>query len=284
MEAISKILFPTDFSPTAQNAFRYCLLLADKFQAEIQLLHVVYPQYEILDLPVMATHAMQDKTEVAKTVMQTFVEFGLAQVQLNHALSYVPVIRQDIEVGSPAAIINSIARRDDADLIVMGTKGEHNLFEKFFGSVTSDVIRNAPCSIWVVPEHSRYEDVQIATYATDLNEADPYHIWKVCQLLDPYSPIVHCVHVNEQKSLEEAMDFSEFGKFFDHHAPTLQINFRSLNGPIAESIQEFTDTYDVDLLVMYAPHHSLFEQAFHKSQTRKMAFQTNIPLLLFRPM
>lgn len=284
MDAISKILFPTDFSPTAQNAFRYCLLLADRFKAEIRLLHVVYPEYEILDLPVMATQAMQDKADVARSVMQSFVEFGLAQVQLSYGLTDVPLIRQDVEVGNPASIINAVARRDSTDLIVMGTKGEHNLFEKLFGSVTTDVIKNAPCSIWVVPEHSRYAPIQIATYATDLNEADPYHIWKVCQLLDPYSPIVHCVHVNENNSLEEAFDFSDFGRFFDYHAPALQINFRPLNGPVTESIQEFTDTYDVDLLIMYAPHHSLFEQVFHKSQTRKMAFQTQVPLLLFRPL
>ena len=283
MEAIQKILFPTDFSPAAQNAFRYCLKLADAFKAEIQLLHVIYPQYEMLDLPVMATRAMQDKADVAKNVMQSFVEFGLAQSQMSGQLSHVPVIRHEVELGSPAGIINAIAKRDDVDIIVMGTKGEHNLLEKLFGSVTTEVIKNAPCSIWVVPEHSRYEQIQIAAYATNLNEADPYHIWKVCQLLDPFSPIMHCIHVNANDSLEEAMDFSDFGKFFEYHAPTLQINFHALKGSIVNSVQEFSDNHDVDLLVMYAPHHGLFEQVFHKSQTRRMAFQTSIPLLLFRP-
>ena len=283
MEAIQKILFPTDFSPTAQNAFRYCLQLAANLQAEIHVLHVIYPQYEVLDLPVMATQAMQDKAAAAEVVMKTVVSAELFLLQIYDQLPHAPVIHQEVVLGSPAGMINAIAKRDDIDLIVMGTKGEHNLLEKLFGSVTTEVIKNAPCSIWVIPEHSSYKPVQIAGYATNLNEADPFHIWKVCQLLESYSPIMHCIHVNTSDALEEAMDFSDFGRFFDYHAPTLQINFHALKGPITSSIQEFSDNHDVDLLVMYAPHHSLFEQVFHKSQTRRMAFQSSIPLLLFRP-
>ncbi|MFZ4427736.1 MAG: universal stress protein, partial [Saprospiraceae bacterium] len=66
MRKIHRILFPTDFSEAAQNAFRYCRSLADALSAEIFVLHVVYPEYELLDLPVLATKATHDKIDAAK--------------------------------------------------------------------------------------------------------------------------------------------------------------------------------------------------------------------------
>ena len=80
MKMIKKILFPTDFSATAQSAFRHCLLLADKYDADVEILHVIFPEYEALDLPVMAAQATKEKAEAAGVVMKTFVETGLTQV------------------------------------------------------------------------------------------------------------------------------------------------------------------------------------------------------------
>ena len=283
MRMIKKILFPTDFSATAQNAFRHCLLLADKYEADVEILHVIFPEYEALDLPVMAAQATKEKAEAAGVVMKTFVETGLAQVQAAHQLGHIPNVRSDIEIGTPSKIICETARRNNTDLIVMGTKGEHNALERFFGSVTTAVIANAPCNVWIVPEEASFERIDIIAYASDLKEADPYHIWEVGKLLEPFSPIIHCVHVNVKGSVEGAIDFASLGAFFEHHAPSLQINFHPLSGQsVVEALEEFIDTYEVDMLVMYAPQHNWFERTFYKSHTRRMALEVHVPLLIIK--
>ena len=43
---MKKILFPTDFSPTAENAFLYALALAAAMKAHLTLIHV----YELPEL------------------------------------------------------------------------------------------------------------------------------------------------------------------------------------------------------------------------------------------
>lgn len=283
MRMIKKILFPTDFSATAQNAFRHCLLLADKYGADIEVLHVIFPEYEALDLPVMAAQATKEKAEAARAAMKAFVESTLAQVQAAHQLEGVPNVKPDIEIGTPGKIICDAARRNEADLIVMGTKGEHNVLERVFGSVTTAVIGNAYCNLWIVPEKALFEQIDIIAYATDLMEADPYHIWEVGKMLEPFSPIIHCVHVNVNSSVEGAIDFASLGAFFEHHAPSLQINFHSLSGrSVIESLEEFIDTHDVGLLAMYAPRHNWIERAFRKSHTRRMAFEAHVPLLIIK--
>jgi nucleotide-binding universal stress UspA family protein len=283
MQAIKKILFPTDFSPTAQNAFRYCLWLADQWEARIELLHVVFPEYDALDLPVMATKATQEKVEAARLVLQTFVDQTLLQVQAGYEFRHAPDVRSDVEVGGPA-IISQIARRDEADLIVMGAKGEHNVMERLFGSVTTGVIDNAHCNVLVIPEHAGFGFLNVAVYASDLNEADPYHLWKVGQWLEPLGAVLHCVHVRTATSDERELKISDMEAFFQDHAPALQIRFHQFAGDsVTEALDEFADLHNADLLIMYAPHHNLLERIFRPSRTKKMALQTEVPLLLLKP-
>jgi nucleotide-binding universal stress UspA family protein len=283
MKTVQTILFPTDFSETAQNAFRYCLRVADAYQAKIELLHVIYPEYETMDIPVMAMKATQDKSEAAKEALQSFVDLSLVQVQAAYELRRAPSINSKVEIGDPVSVIAKIARRDHADLIIMGTKGRHNVLEKVFGSVTTGVMARAHCSVWVIPEEATYNAIDIVAYATDLQETDPYHIWKVSQLLEVFNPIMHCVHVQLPGAENGQLNISELEMFFTTHAPTLQIQFHNLKGAsVYERLEEFVDTYDVNVLAMYAPHQNLLERIFYQSTTRKMALRTHIPLLMYR--
>lgn len=281
MKAIKKILLPTDFSETAQNAFRYCLQVADIYQAEIELLHVIYPEYQAMDIPVMAAKAMQDKVETAKEVIQEFVDLGITQVQATRQLRSVPSIRSEILIGNPVAVIKDIAKRDHADLIIMGTREKHNALDKTFGSVTTGVIEHAPCPVWVIPGEANYEDIDIIAYATELNESEPYHIWKATQVLEPFHPLLHCVHVGNGASTDAKM--ADIELFFTQNAPALQVNFHNAKGAsITDSLEEFAENHDVDVLIMYAPHHNLWQRIFQQSITKTMALQTKIPILFYK--
>ena len=66
MKKIQNILVPTDFSDNALNAFRYAVWFADHYQADIHVVHVVYPIAEPLDYPAMAAQMMQQRMDTAK--------------------------------------------------------------------------------------------------------------------------------------------------------------------------------------------------------------------------
>ena len=281
MKKIKRILFPTDFSETARNAFRYTLLLADKLEAEIQILHAIYPQYEGMDLPVMASQATKKKIEVARSFLESFVDTSVEMVA--DLLENTATIETQVEIGSPASTITSFSQRENIDLIVMGTQGEHTTLEKLFGSVTSEVILRTKCHVLAIPDAAKLEKLQILAFATDLKEADPYHIWELTKLLEPFHPILHCVHVASDLDKEKVLDMNDLDAFFSHHAPSLQIKFHQLKGmDLASTLNEFDETFDVDLLVMTTHHRNFFERLFYKSQTRRMAMLTRIPLLIFR--
>jgi nucleotide-binding universal stress UspA family protein len=53
--------------------------------------------------------------------------------------------------GSPPVAIADHARREDIDLIVMGTHGRGPVAHLLIGSVAENVVRTAPCPVLTVP-------------------------------------------------------------------------------------------------------------------------------------
>ncbi len=282
MRTVKKILFPIDFSETAKNAFRYCIRLADEYGASIHLLHVVSPALQMMDTPIIAADVTLDKIETAKELLQSFVDMSLLQVQGSHALHRIPPMQSHVEIGEAVSVITKTARFESADLIVMGTRNEHDTLERFFGSMTTGVLERAHCPVWVVPEEAQFDKLDIAAYATDLQEADAEHIWQASQLLEPFHPTVHCVHVSNNGH-DNHINFQDIERFFASNAPALKIQFHQLEGKsVSDSLEAFSQANGVDVLIMYAPQHNLIERIFYPSETKRMALNTRIPLLLYK--
>ncbi len=282
MSQVKRILFPTDFSPSAQNAFKHCLILADYYQAKIEVLHVVFPEYAAMDVPVVSMATTREKVDAAVSVMHSFVELGLSQTQALYTFQSIPKVEEKVEIGIAVGTIVKLAEDRHADLIMMGTKGSHNTLEKAFGSVSTGVIEQAKCPVMLIPEFAQWKPTHIVAYASDLSESDPYHFWKAAELLTPFHPLLHVINIHKGNAHDQVA-IDELKKIFSDNTPAVQISFhQEKHDSIATGLEEFVDNYGVDLLVMYSPHRSWVERWFHHSQTRDVAFTTRIPLLVIK--
>lgn len=282
MKKRKKILVPVDFSLSSENAFRHAILTADKLEAEITLIHVVNPDVAVVEVPIAVEIAVHEQMKIAKQKLYEITSNIMAQVL--QLLQNVPVVLTEIELGNPFGAINRYAKTNNFDFIFMGTRNKHGAVDKIFGSVASNVIKNAPCPVMVIPEFAVYRDTTLVTYATDLEEVDPYEIWNVAKLLKPFHPIIRCVHFNEnERDLNSAINMSELKAFFSENAAALQITFHEISTENKEeSMLEFLETFDTNLLVAYRPERRFWKNLFHKSFTKKMALETKVPFLVLR--
>jgi nucleotide-binding universal stress UspA family protein len=280
MKKPKKLLFPTDFSPHASNAFRYAMLLADQLEANIEVIHVVFPEAEPLDFPVLVAQSTQMRLESAKEQLTQFVDIGLTQML--QQLKNVPAIAPNIEVGTPSKVIADAAKRDDIDLIVMGIKGMRSNIDKMMGSVASGVVKKSHCPVIVVPEDAQFQLKKIA-YASNLNEADPFEIWKMVRLLDLKNPTIRCIHFNPGDKEMSSETMEAMRSFFSERISNLKIHFQNLPGTnIIQNLNDFIDLYEIDLLAMYQPQRTFLENLFHHSHTKEMALKTHVPLLILK--
>ena len=277
-----KFLVPTDFSFSAENAFRHAILMADQLGADIMLLNVVNPEVAIIEVPVAVEVAITEKMKIAKHKLFELTSRVLSQTI--QQIKNVPVIFTEIEMGNPESVIDQFAKDHQYDFICMGTRDEHGAMDKILGSVAANVVKKAPCPVFVIPEYAAYRKTTLVTYATNLREVDPYEIWRVSKLLEPFHSIIRCVHFTElEKEEVTPINMEELKSFFSENAPALQITFHEIaTENKLDSMLEFLNTYDTNLLVTYQPHRNYWQRLMHRSFTKKMALESKTPMLVLR--
>ena len=139
------ILVPVDFSNHATLALEEAADLAHKYQADLTVVYVIPQTIFHPDWAADMEDAIDvsDITEEAKKVLSAMVapyrQAGLSITE--HVLS-----------GGPFIEIVRMAKRIRADLIVMGAHGTAGAKPVLMGSVAEQVMREAPCSVWMVRE------------------------------------------------------------------------------------------------------------------------------------
>jgi nucleotide-binding universal stress UspA family protein len=145
MIRIRRILVPTDFSDCALPAVRYGAELAEKFAAELVLLHVVPDAVLALPDAVMPTPVPAADLDVLTDSGRQ----GLANLIATEKLEARDP-RAEVRIGSPAAEVVAAAKDLHADLVCIGTHGRGGLSRVLLGSVAEQVVRHAPCPVLTV--------------------------------------------------------------------------------------------------------------------------------------
>jgi nucleotide-binding universal stress UspA family protein len=148
---INSILCPTDFSECAEHALNYAELLSEICQARLQLLTVFEPfTYS------QGSELFESQYDMASAAMEIEAAF---KKQLNDRVSSLESNGRNVSahfaVGLPFIEIIQAAKRENADLMIMGTHGRTGLEHVLMGSVAEKVVRRAPCPVLTVkhPDH-----------------------------------------------------------------------------------------------------------------------------------
>lgn len=147
---IKHILVPTDFSKFSRAALNYAMAFAEKFDAELHLLHVVQ------NLALMIPDTVNVVPPVGPSMEQFIiaVQNALDRLIQENQLDRFPV-HKEVREGTPFYEIIQYAKQQEMDLIVMGTHGHSGLAHVLLGSVAEKVVRKAPCPVLTIrhPEH-----------------------------------------------------------------------------------------------------------------------------------
>src|SRR5690606_32726141 len=140
---MKNILFPTDFSKTADNAFVYALHLAKTLGADLHVLHT-YSMPIVTGLGIESTEVIQQVFDnVELTSFEDFKNEAaeLRKIAEDEGLSDVK-LSFDFQEGDLIINIMEAISKENIDLVVMGTTGASGFGKKFFGSNTVNTIKS----------------------------------------------------------------------------------------------------------------------------------------------
>jgi nucleotide-binding universal stress UspA family protein len=132
-----KIIFPTDFSHCGDAALVYATALARESGGTVLIVHAEEPTVAYGGGEMYYGILEPDYHELQRMLHE--VKPADPAVAFEHRL-----LRGD---GDPAKLIVDAAKKEEADLIVMGTHGRTGVKRALMGSVAEAVVRRAPCPV-----------------------------------------------------------------------------------------------------------------------------------------
>ncbi|HEV8143350.1 MAG TPA: universal stress protein [Methylomirabilota bacterium] len=142
MASIRRIIHPTDFSPASSAAFRKAVELAKENRATLPIVHVL-PTLPMVGDAYMAASAYDEMLRAHRLQAEKEMDRLLKRARAvgvratGHVLDFGPVVESIVR----------FAKRQRADLIVMGTHGHGVVAKVLLGSVAERVISRAPCPV-----------------------------------------------------------------------------------------------------------------------------------------
>jgi nucleotide-binding universal stress UspA family protein len=191
---IHKILFPTDFSDTSGAALGHALMLADRFNAGLTMLHAASPQETASE-----SHFPQIETE--NDEIEELFEDQLAEMIGAAPLHKLRIDRVMQRSKDPVKTICSFADQNRVDMIIMGTHGRTGLSHWLIGSVAEHVVRSANCPVMTV--RAQKEATEVSPYLDIVVPIDfsPYSqkaLRYARTLAHLFEANLHLLHVLEQ--------------------------------------------------------------------------------------
>ncbi len=142
---LSKILCPTDYSSTSDNAVRYAVDFARKVGAHVRFIHIMTSGNPVAKI-IPAQDGAEVPIEEDDVLPESFSSILMAEKQKG--------LSADIRVlkGDAPKVIAAQAASWGADLIILGSHGRSGLERLIMGSVAEEVFRSSDIPVLLVKQ------------------------------------------------------------------------------------------------------------------------------------
>jgi len=145
MTRFRRIVCASDFSRTSGRALSSAIGLAKANRAKLTVLHAYVPI-----VPLVPEQYIDSSTfERVDTETRKWVEHKVARLADKARRAGVRASAL-LVTGDPSQQIIRVARKQRADLIVVGTHGRRGFSKFFLGSVAERVVATAPCPVLTI--------------------------------------------------------------------------------------------------------------------------------------
>ncbi|AWG22584.1 universal stress protein UspA [Flavobacterium faecale] len=274
---MKRILFPTDFSETANNAFVHALQFANTVKGELVLLH----SYDLLPMDdqffpenfaavydtVELSHFELFKEEIPK-LRKIMEEIGLDAIQINHRLME----------GKLADNIQKCIVEENIDYLIMGTTSATDWETLFSGSNSGAVVTGLKVPMLCVPLDLKYKKLKTIGFVTNYRPEDKTALHKMIELAKRINAKVKCLYIGHGNAGHTQVEVDRWESEFKAE-PVQFMGIRS--EAIKQVTLDFIKVETIDVLAVLTYKKTDFEEQFVANYSKNKAADITVPLLVF---
>lgn len=275
------LLVPVDFSEYAQNACHYALHLASQHGAKVTVFHTYH--IPIID-PLMPAEYLGNLADTAEKDNREGMDKLVAQLKQYAAQHRLTVeLAAHISMGFAVDEILNACQKFSCDMIVMGRRLTESMTKVLVGSVTAAIVEKAQVPVLVVPENVSPESaITDVLYASEFNDEDKRALTYLLDFSKPLKAKVHCVHVDAKSGGDAETRMKNLEKNFLAEEKAGFIEFHNVaSGDVTGGLLNYAQSRHISMLAMLTQRRPFFVKLFDSSLTKKVAFQANVPLIVF---
>ena len=273
---MKKILVPTDFSKSAENALKVAAQIAKNNNGEVFLLHM-------LELPMTGNDAISVAHDIPELMF--FKNAAIAKLDALMEVDYLKglTVTKIIQFELAFEGIIKTGESHNIDLIVMGSHGASGFQEMFIGSNTEKVVRNSNVPVLVIKHEDNNFKPEKFVFASDFSDEIKKPFEKVVAFANKFNSHLHLVNINTPNNFKSTKvaqkNMDEFMKDFDIKNYTTHI-YNDIN--VEKGILHFAKSIDADLIGMSTHGRKGISHFFNGSISEDLVNHAKRPVVTFK--
>ncbi|SKB36239.1 Nucleotide-binding universal stress protein, UspA family [Salegentibacter holothuriorum] len=272
-----KIILPTDFSENANNALRYACQLFKYEKSQLILLHT-YAEKIYADENVLSNELTDELKALTKTKTEKVLT-GISSKIHDEFCNPRHSVKLVAAFGDLVDEVNRLVNSENADLVIMGTRGVTNNRNLGMGSNTLLVLKYVQCPVLAIPANYKYQEPKNILFPT--NFLIPYQkreLKVVGEIARDFKSQIHFLYLSRHKATSARQkDNLEFLKQQFYNITIAQHQREELQKE--KAIEDFIAGNKIDLLVMVNSRHTYLEDMLLTSTIDKVSLHPKVPLL-----
>jgi len=272
-----KILVPVDFSKKSDSAVKMSAQIGKKIKSEIHLLHLVELPSGIVDMGAGSNFSIPASMMYLRKVKEKIIHLKNTFFDSDHIIKY------SIKFENPFEGITNYATKNDANLIVMGSKGVSDFEEMIIGSNTEKVVRTSNIPVIVVKTDTNKFKFKKLVFASNYDEENKVAFSDFLAFAKKFNSQIHLLKINTISNFESSYETHKkiinFIQDFNLKRKTITI-YNDIS--VVKGIINFAKDIDADIIAITTHGRSGLSSLFNGSIAKSVSKNVLRPVITFK--
>ncbi|MGO3181400.1 MAG: universal stress protein [Aequorivita sp.] len=272
---MKRILVPTDFSEQAENALKVAIKIAQEHDGEIYVIHS-------MEMPL---HLSTNSNSGDLPESLFFIKLAEKRFSDLRKMPYLKgmVLNESIGHNEIYEDIEDACKKNNIDLIVMGSNGASGFKEMFVGSNTEKVVRTSETPVLVIKNDHPNLNIDDFVFATDFSEEGRTALDKAQKFAKKVGAKMHLLYVNTPAGFKTSVQAQEIMENFVRGMGVENYTLNIYNDTSVEKgILNFTNFINAQLIGMGTHGRKGISHFFNGSISEDMVNHANMPVITFK--